>query len=75
MPWRLPSICMLSARMSVAYFSTPFLSVYLRVRRLPSTYTWLPLRRYWPAISASLAKKLMLCHSVASRISPVTLSL
>jgi transcriptional regulator with XRE-family HTH domain len=37
MPARPPSICMFSAMMSVAYFSTPSLSVYLRVCRRPST--------------------------------------
>jgi len=37
--WRPPSICRLSARISVLYFSTPLWSVHLRVRREPSTYT------------------------------------
>ena len=34
MPSRLPSICIWSARISVVYFSTPSLSVHLRVRKL-----------------------------------------
>jgi hypothetical protein len=49
-------------------------SVHLRVRRLPSTYTCEPLRRYWPTISARRPLKTTRCHSVASRISPVCLS-
>jgi len=32
------------------------------------------LRRYWPAISASLPKNTTRCHSVASRFSPLALS-
>src|SRR4051812_2292183 len=52
----------------------PSLLVHLRVRRLPSTYTCEPLRRYSPAISASRPLKTTRCHSVASFISPLCLS-
>ena len=74
MPWRPPSICIWSARISVLYFSTPAWSVHLRVRKLPSTYTCEPLRRYCPTISARRPLNTTRCHSVASRISPVCLS-
>ena len=56
--------------MSVAYFSTPLASVYLRVLRRPSIYTERPFFRYSPAISARRPKKVTRCHSVSSRRSP-----
>src|SRR5450830_792897 len=74
MPWRLPSISVWSARISVLYFSTPAGSVHLRVRSEPSTEPCEPLRRYWPAISARRPLNTTRCHSVASFISPDCLS-
>ena len=70
MPSRLPSICISLAMMSVAYFSTPSLSVYLRVFRRPSTYTERPFFSYCPTMSASLPKKVTRCHSVSSTMLP-----
>ena len=65
---------MLSARISVLYRSMPSLSCHLRVTILPWMKTREPFFRYCPAISASLPKVLIRCHSVASFYSPVFLS-
>jgi len=62
------------ATISVVYFSTPSLSVYLRVFRRPSTYTGRPFFRNSPAISAMRSKKVTRCHSVSSWRSPLVLS-
>src|SRR6185295_5584559 len=52
LPSRLPRSCMRSPTISVEYFSTPSLSVYLRVCSRPSMYTERPFLRYSPATSA-----------------------
>src|SRR5688572_17569712 len=65
---------MRSATISVVYLSWPSLSCHLRVRRRPSTYTCEPFFRYSPAISASLPRNTIRCHSVSSFFSPLALS-
>src|SRR5450631_3535695 len=73
-PARAPSICMLSAMISVVYRSFPCLSCHLRVRSLPSMNTCEPLRRYSAAISPKRPNSAMLCHSVRSCWAPEALS-
>src|SRR5450631_426516 len=73
-PARPPSICMLSAMISVLYRSFPCLSCHLRVRSLPSMNTCEPLRRYSAAISPKRPNSAMLCHSVRSCCAPEALS-
>src|SRR6202161_4503209 len=73
-PARPPSICILSAMISVVNRSFPCLSCHFRVRNLPSTNTWDPLRRYSAAISPKRPNRAMLCHSVRSCCAPEALS-
>src|ERR1700722_15006725 len=73
-PARPPSICILSAMISVVNRSLPCLSCHLRVRSLPSTNTCDPLRRYSAAISPDGPKSAMLCHSVRSCCAPEAFS-